>query len=222
MATKSYNSGMASSVAQAGVIYDQLSLGTTKEDLVEACQRGDETAFRALYIAHRSEVHRIIFRLLGPSDELEDVIQEVFLQVHRSIGNFRGNAKFSTWLHRVAVNVALQYLRRKRSGPISRLDDRVGERTDEAKGRNPHDCAETQDRLRAVYGILDEISPKKRAVLVMHDMQGMSAHQVAEIVGAPVFTVRTRLFYARREFYRKVAAHPAFAGDLSMAELSRK
>jgi RNA polymerase sigma-70 factor (ECF subfamily) len=222
MGTKQYEREMASSGAHAGVLYDQLALSTTREDLVEACQQGDEAAFRALYLAHRGEVHRIVFRLIGPSDELEDVVQEVFFQVHRSIGNFRGNAKFSTWLHRVAVNVALQHLRRRKAGVVSRLDDRVGERSDEAKCRTPQDCAETQDRLRAVYSILDEISPKKRAVLVMHDMQGMSAQQVAEIVGAPVFTVRTRLFYARREFYRKVAAHPAFAGDLSALGMSRK
>ena len=221
MATK-YDNGMASSVAQAGVIYDQLSLGTSKEDLVEACQRGDEAAFRELYRAHRGEVHRVVYRLLGPSDEIEDVIQDVFLQVHRSIGNFRGNAKFSTWLHRVSVNVTLQFLRKKKTALATRLDERVGERPDDAKSRSPHECAETQDRLNAVYRVLDELSPKKRAVLVMHDMQGMNAQKIAEIVGSPVFTVRTRLFYARREFYRKIAGHPAFAGDISAAQLSRK
>ena len=203
-------------------MYDQLSLGTSKEELVEACQRGDEAAFRELYRAHRAEVHRVVFRLLGPSDELEDVIQDVFLQVHRSIANFRGSSKFSTWLHRVSVNVTLQHLRKKKASQGQQLDERVGERPDDAKCRSPHECAETQDRLNAVYKVLDELSPKKRTVLVMHDMQGMSAQKIAEVVGSPVFTVRTRLFYARREFYRKIVGHPAFAGDISAAQLSRK
>jgi len=205
------------------MIYDPISLGTPREGLVEACQRGDEAAFRSLYLAHRSEVHRVVFRLLGPSDELEDIVQEVFLQVYRSINNFRGQAKFSTWLHRVAVNVTLQHLRRRRSTISIRPDDRVGERlTDESLTRTPHEHYETTDRVRAVYQVLDELSPKKRAVLVMHDMEGKSAKEVAELVGAPIFTVRTRLFYARREFYKKIVAHPAFAGDLSAIELSRK
>ncbi len=221
MATKGYDN--MSSVAQAGVMYDQLALGAGREDLIEAAQEGDEAAFRALYRAHRGEVHRIAFRLLGPSNEIEDVIQEVFLQVHRSIGKFRGQSKFSTWLHRVAVNVTLQHIRRKRTALATRSDEYLGERAcEDTAEASPHQRAETQDRLCAVYKVLDELSPKKRAVLEMHDFEGKSAKEIAKIVNAPIFTVRTRLFYARREFYRKIAAQPAFAGDISPAELSRK
>ncbi len=216
---------MANAVAQAGVInIDDMPVTTdADEDLVIAAKAGDELAFRKLYLAHRGIVHRIVFRLLGPTDDLEDVIQDVFLQVHKSIGNFRGHAKFSTWLHRVAVNVTLQHLRRKKSTIVSRPDERVEERPAKDRQRsNPHELAETQDRLQAVYRVLELLSPKKRAVLVMHDMQGMSAQKVAEVVGAPVFTVRTRLFYARKEFYKRIVVDPAFAGDISAAELSRK
>ena len=220
MATKRYR--MANAIAQAGLIYDELAVKNGDHDLVAAAQAGDQIAFQRLYVAHRGEVHRIVFRLLGPTDDLEDVIQDVFLQVHRSISNFRGQAKFSTWLHRVAVNVTLQYLRRKRTTIASRPDDRVDERPERDSSGNPHESAETRDRLRAVYKALDQLSPKKRTVLVMHDMQGMNAKKIAEVVGAPVFTVRTRLFYARREFYKKIANDPAFAGDISAAELSRK
>jgi RNA polymerase sigma-70 factor (ECF subfamily) len=224
MVTKSYKSGMANAVAEAGLYYPDISVETSTEALVTACKEGDEVAFRNLYLAHRTEVHRVVYRLLGPTDDLEDIIQEVFLQVHRSIGNFRGQAKFSTWLHRVAVNVALQYLRRKRTTVVSRSDERLEERpAEEGRGtRTPHECAETQERIKAVYKALDHISPKKRTVLVMHDMQGMSAQKIAEVVGSPVFTVRTRLFYARREFYKRISSDPAFAGDINADELSRK
>lgn len=225
MATKRKD-GMANAVADAGLYYPDLTVQAADhaiDDIVTACQAGDETAFRNLYLAHRSEVHRIIYRLLGPAGDVEDVIQEVFIQVHRSIGNFRGQSKFSTWLHRVAVNVALQHLRRKRATVVSKSDDRVEERAAEEGGQaSPSESLETQERLQAVYRALDQISPKKRAVLVMHDMQGLSAQKIAELVGSPVFTVRTRLFYARREFYRRIVGDPAFAGDISMAELERK
>lgn len=206
-----------------GVIYDQIALGTERKDLVEACQEGDEAAFRTLYHAHRGEVHRVVFRLLGPSDDLEDIIQEVFLQVHRSIHNFRGRSKFSTWLHRVAVNVALQHIRRKRSTLKSRPDEKIDERPDDDPNRRtPLENVEVKDRQRAVNEILDELAPKKRIVLVLHDVEGKSAKEVSELVGAPIFTVRTRLFYARREFYKKIVSHPAFAGDISAAQLLRK
>jgi RNA polymerase sigma-70 factor (ECF subfamily) len=225
MATKRKD-GMANAVADAGLYYPDLAVQAgnhAADDFVAASQAGDEAAFRSLYLAHRSEVHRIVYRLLGPNADVEDVLQEVFIQVHRSIGNFRGQSKFSTWLHRVAVNVALQHLRRKRSTVVSRCDDRVEERADEdGSHTSPTESMETQERLKAVYRALDQISPKKRAVLVMHDMQGMSAQKISEVVGSPVFTVRTRLFYARKEFYRRIVGDPAFAGDISLAELERK
>ena len=225
MVTKGIESRMGNAIAQAGLIYDELPMdASADEDLVAACKAGDEAAFRSLYVNHRSEVHRIVFRMLGPTSDLEDVIQDVFLQVHRSIGGFRGTSKFSTWLHRVAVNVTLQHLRRKKTTPQSHTDERLEERkaADHESPKTPHDEAETQDRLAAVYRTLDQLSPKKRAVLVMHDMQGMSAQEIADVVGSPVFTVRTRLFYARREFYKKIVSDPAFAGDISESVLSRK
>ena len=218
---------MTNAVAHAGLIYDEVPHQASEDErLIEACQAGDDAAFRSLYRAHRSEVHRVVYRLLGPSEELEDVIQDVFLQVHRSLGNFRGHAKFSTWLHRVAVNVTLQHIRRKKTTIKSRFDERLEERPEDQthgkRTRNPHENFETQDRLQAVYRALDQLSEKKRAVLVMHDMQGMSAKKIAKVVGAPIFTVRTRLFYARREFYKKITKDPAFAGDITADELSRK
>jgi RNA polymerase sigma-70 factor (ECF subfamily) len=213
---------MANAVAQAELVFDPTTLKGDEEDLIAACKRGNEQAFQNLYLAHRSEAYRVVYRLLGPTSELDDVVQEVFLQVHRSLHNFRGQAKFSTWLHRVAVNVALQHLRRKRTTPASHHDERLEERPASPSCDSPHQHAETQDRLKAVYRLLDQLSAKKRAVLVMHDMQGMSAEKIAAVVGAPVFTVRTRLFYARREFYRRIATDPAFAGDLAPGELCRK
>lgn len=223
MVTKRYRDKMANAVAQAGLLYEDVPDRTNPDaELVNAAQAGDDTAFQRLYAEHRAEVHKIVYRLLGPSSDVEDVIQEVFIQVHRSIGNFRGQAKFSTWLHRVAVNVTLQHIRKKKTTIVSRPDERVDERPDGESARTPQENVETQDRLDAVYRALDNLSPKKRAVLVMHDMQGMPAQKVAEVVGAPVFTVRTRLFYARKEFYQRIVKDPAFAGDITAEELSRQ
>jgi RNA polymerase sigma-70 factor (ECF subfamily) len=225
MVTKGYQSRMANAVAQAGVIdLADISARVDEDlDIVARCQAGDETAFRELYLRHRTTLHRVVYRLLGPTADLEDVLQEVFLQVHKSIGSFRGQSRLGTWLHRVAVNVALQHLRRKKTTVVTKPDERVEEHTpEESRGASPYDEAETRDRVRAVYRALDHLSPKKRAVLVMHDMQGMSAQAIAEIVRAPVFTVRTRLFYARKEFYKRVVDDPAFSGDISEGELERR
>src|SRR5206468_9740455 len=88
------------------------------DDLVRRAQRGDRVAFAELFRRHRSDVARLVFRMLGPTPDAEDVVQEVFLQVHKSLGEFRGQAKFTTWLHRVTVNVVLMHRRAARSRPV--------------------------------------------------------------------------------------------------------
>src|SRR6266516_606972 len=87
------------------------------DELVARCQRGEAAAFRQLFLVHRAEVARLVYRLEGPQVDLEDLIQEVFLQVHRSLKDFRGQSKFTTWLHSVTVNVVLMYRRAARSRP---------------------------------------------------------------------------------------------------------
>jgi RNA polymerase sigma-70 factor, ECF subfamily len=171
-------------------------------DLIARCQRGDKEALGDLYRLHRAEVTRNLHRMLGPGRvDLEDVLQEVFIEVFRSIPRFRGDAKISTWLYRVCVNVALQRLRkRKRRAEVSA--DEVGERaTDETPERE----LDNRRRLDAVYRILDELSPKKRVVFILHEIEGREPKEIAGIVGAPVLTVRTRLHYARKEFYARAA-----------------
>jgi RNA polymerase sigma-70 factor (ECF subfamily) len=86
--------------------------------LVERCQRGDAEAFRELFRAHRQDVARLAQRMLGRAIDLEDIVQEVFLQVHRSIRDFRHGARFSTWLYRVTVNVVLMHRRAAKSRPV--------------------------------------------------------------------------------------------------------
>jgi RNA polymerase sigma-70 factor, ECF subfamily len=179
--------------------------------LVARCQSGDEAAFGQLYREHRETVSRLVYRVLGPTAELEDVVQEVFLQVHRSIGRFRGQSQFSTWLHRVTVNVALQQIRRRRSQPIAYVTDPV-ELPEGTEDETPLDRALMGERLAAVYRVLERLSPKKRIVLVLHDLESVPAAEIAKIVGSNVLTVRTRLFYARREFQDALAKEPAFRG----------
>ena len=87
------------------------------DDIVARSRQGDVAAFRHLFLQHRAEVSRLVFRMMGPRADLEDVVQEVFLQVHRSLKDFRGQSKFTTWLHRVTVNVVLMHRRAARSRP---------------------------------------------------------------------------------------------------------
>jgi RNA polymerase sigma-70 factor (ECF subfamily) len=174
-------------------------------DLVARCQQGDKDALGELYRLYRAEVARNLHRMLGPGRiDLEDVLQEVFIEVFRSISRFRGDSKVSTWLYRVCVNVALQRLRkRKRRAEVSAEISVVETPLD--GGETPERALDNRRRLDAVYGILDELSPKKRVVFILHEIEGREPKEIAGIVGAPVLTVRTRLHYARKEFYARAA-----------------
>jgi RNA polymerase sigma-70 factor (ECF subfamily) len=196
------DAGAEAADAQAAVLEDS--------ELVRRCQAGDEQAFERLFSRHRSSVTRLVYRMLGPTPELEDLVQEVFLQVLRSLHGFREQARFSTWLYRVGLNVVLMHRRATARRP--RL-------VDEAKGEpavdlapSAHEVLETRRRLDAFHALLGRLSEKKRAVFVLHELEGLTPARIGEIVGAPVLTVRTRLFYARRELERSIAEEPALAG----------
>jgi RNA polymerase sigma-70 factor, ECF subfamily len=178
------------------------------EDLIVRCKQGDKGAFRQLFQKHRSDVARLVFRMLGPKADLEDIIQEVFLQVFRSLGDFRGDARFTTWLHRLTVNVVLMHRRAARSRP--HFTDEVPADT-EASTANPDEDAIRRERIRAFYAILEQLPDKKRTVFILHEIEGLTPLEIAKIVEAPVLTVRTRLFYARRDLIQLLRSEPSLA-----------
>ncbi|HHH10758.1 MAG TPA: sigma-70 family RNA polymerase sigma factor [Sorangium sp.] len=175
--------------------------------LVVRAQRGDTKAFAALFRRHRSAVAAIAYRMLGPNADLEDVVQDVFLQVHRSLPRFRNQAKFSTWLHRVAVNVVLMTRRRAKSRPQYTYDETPRQEPDARV--LPDQQLDKLRRQRAFRRLLDKLSDKKRTVFILHELEGMAPADIAKTVGCPVLTVRTRLFYARRELAQLMRQEPA-------------
>jgi RNA polymerase sigma-70 factor (ECF subfamily) len=178
--------------------------------LIARAAGGDADAFRQLYEAHREKVARLAYRVLGGHRDLEDVVQEVFVQVHKSLPDFRGQSKFGTWLHRVTVNVVLMHRRAARSRPTfseAVPEDRVASPNSPA----PDEDTERRERIRAFGRLLDRLADKKRIVFVLHELEGLAPSEIAQVVGAPVLTVRTRLFYARRELEAMLGDEPTLA-----------
>ena len=176
-------------------------------DLIERAKGGEAAAFRELYAAHHRQVARQL-AFLVPRADLEDVLQDVFIEVFRSISRFEGKSAFTTWLYRVTVHVAMKARRKKER---SRLDvvEELPEQADEKAG--PLDSSLSAERQARVEALLEKLSPKKRAVLVMHDLQGVEAARIAEVLETNVLTVRTRLFYARKELEALAKDDPALA-----------
>ena len=178
-----------------------------RTDVVERAQAGDVTAFRELYASYHRQIARQL-TFLVPRSDLEDVLQDVFIEVFRSIKRFQGKSAFTTWLYRVAVHVAMKARRRHTRSRLDIVED-LPEQVDAAP--QPVEVALSAERQARVEDLLQRLSPKKRAVLVMHDLQGIDAVKISEVLGTNVLTVRTRLFYARRELEALAKADPALA-----------
>jgi RNA polymerase sigma-70 factor (ECF subfamily) len=199
---------LAAPRARIGEVKPRMS---DEDKLIERAAADDTAAFRELYSRHRADVARLVYRMLGGRGDLEDVIQEVFVQVHKSLKDFRGQSKLSTWIHRVTVNVVLMHRRAARSRPVF-ADEPLGEGLVHASDVAPDEDAERRERVRAFARLLDRLADKKRIVFVLHELEGISPVEIAKIVGAPVLTVRTRLFYARREIEAMLVDEPSLAG----------
>jgi RNA polymerase sigma-70 factor, ECF subfamily len=175
--------------------------------VVDRAKAGDVTAFRELYSQHHRQVTRQL-TFLVPRADLEDVVQDVFIEVFRSIKRFEGKSAFTTWLYRVTVHVAMKS---RRKHTRSRLDI-VEDLPEQVDGRPlPDEVSLSAERQARVEELLLQLSEKKRAVLVMHDLKGIDAHTIAEVLGTNILTVRTRLFYARRELEVLAKSDPALA-----------
>ncbi|MBL8916342.1 MAG: sigma-70 family RNA polymerase sigma factor [Archangium sp.] len=185
-----------------------------RADVVERARSGDVTAFRELYALHHRQVARQL-AFLVPRSDLEDVLQDVFIEVYKSVARFEGKSAFTTWLYRLTVHVAMKSRRKHTRSRLDIVED-VPDRADE--GPTPDDVSLSAERQARVEELLQKLSEKKRTVLVMHDLQGVEAQRIAEILETNILTVRTRLFYARRELEQLAKDDPALAEFFSGGE----
>lgn len=186
-----------------------------EQELIRRCIAGEREAQDQLYARYRRQVAANIYRILGDGRELEDLVQEVFLIAFRGLPSFRHEARLSTWLYRIAVNVALGKIRqrRRRPPPIPVAPEMI--EGDNSRESPPTPEAELRRKQAAerVYRTLARLSPKKRLVLFLHEIEGRELKEIAYLLGANPVTVRTRLYYARRDFYRLLAEEPETGGE---------
>ncbi|MBN2498300.1 MAG: sigma-70 family RNA polymerase sigma factor [Deltaproteobacteria bacterium] len=180
---------------------DQLSAEEELE-LVRGCAGGDPACWHRLYLSYRRDAWRILCRILGPSQDLEDLVQTVFIKVHRSLGRFEGRSRFSTWLYRICVHVAMDHLRRKqRRREIADLEA-AGPLVH--PGADPSEQAMHRQAVSRLQRALAKLKEAKRNVLILHDLMEVPADEIGRLLDIPVPTVRTRLFHARRELARQL------------------
>jgi RNA polymerase sigma-70 factor (ECF subfamily) len=169
-------------------------------DAIRLAQQGDAAAFERLYQLHNRRVYSLCLRMVGNTAEAEDLTQEAFLQLFRKVSTFRGESAFSTWLHRLAVNVVLMKLRKK-SGTESSLEQIT--EPDEESGGPRRDFGAPDLRLSGsidrvnLQRAIDQLPPGYRAVFVLHDVQGYEHNEIAGIMGCSIGNSKSQLHKAR-------------------------
>ncbi len=160
----------------------------------------EKQSFDEIYKEHMPRVIAAIRGVLGPCDEIEDVVQIAFMEIFRSLASFEGRSKLSTWIHRIAVNVAYQHIRQKQRNRRMVLDNTPNQSLFERlKSQDQLRLVQDRETIKRVFVILDQISEKKRVVWILSELFGMSREEVAEFLDIPLNTVRSRLLAARRE-----------------------
>jgi RNA polymerase sigma-70 factor, ECF subfamily len=194
----------------------------TDAQLIARAQRGDEAAFSAIFEAHKRRVYSLCLRMTSNTAEAEDLTQEAFLQLFRKISTFRGESAFSTWLHRLAVNVVLMHLRKKGLQQIS-LDETDTSQDEPVKrdyGGDDRRLTGSVDRI-VLQAAIKDLPPGYRMVFVLHDVEGYEHNEIAEIMNCSVGNSKSQLHKARMKlrerlhYYReaKVAAEPATTAE---------
>ncbi|HXW55936.1 MAG TPA: sigma-70 family RNA polymerase sigma factor [Candidatus Cybelea sp.] len=169
-------------------------------EAIRLAQQGDAAAFERLYQLHSRRVYSLCLRMVSNTAEAEDLTQEAFLQLFRKIATFRGESAFSTWLHRLAVNVVLMKLRRK-SGTETSLEEFT--EPDEESGGPRRDFGAPDLRLSGsidrlnLQRAVDQLPPGYRAVFVLHDIQGYEHNEIAKIMGCSIGNSKSQLHKAR-------------------------
>jgi RNA polymerase sigma-70 factor (ECF subfamily) len=177
-------------------------LDDTDKELIEGCQRGDPEAFRALFEKHKDPVYSIALRYSGDPAVAQDIAQDTFLKLFSSVGSFRGNSNFESWLYRIVVNSCFDHKRKTR-----RLIPLVDEVL--AVLQNP-DLSVLDEVLRAemsthVQSVVDSLPPDQRIVIVLRYTQGLSYDEIATILGCAPGTIASRLNRAHKVLERRLS-----------------
>src|SRR5215467_8860819 len=184
---------------------------------VQLAAQGDVAAFEEIYRSHHRRVFNQCLRMTRNVSEAEDLTQDVFLQLYRKLKTFRGESAFTTWLHRLTMNVVLMHFRKTAVRP----DQRTDQLPEQVELVNRSAGSESSVILNRIYldEALRQLSPGYRAVLILHDVEGYEHNQISALLGCAVGTSKSQLHKARkklRQLLKKCAKHGERVGQLQL------
>ena len=188
--------------------------------LVDRCLTGEPAATRELFRRHRGRVHACLYRVLGGNRDMDDLLQEAFIQVFQSLRGWRAEASLATWIDRVSVRVAYRYLsqrgRRIQTDPL--VDDDAVPGGEEPGARRQL----ARDGVKRLYAVLDELGAASRLAFTLHEIDGRPLAEVAELVGSSVTATKLRVWRARKRVQEAAALDPILSEFIEEPSLAVK
>ena len=170
-------------------------MGRTDEELVEACLAGEDSAFDVLLGRWEKRIRGAIYRLVGSDEEARDLCQEAFLKAYKSLRSFKQEARFSSWLYQIALNLCRDRMRRRRGKTMVSLDElEEGGAAMPVAGPTALDLLQERDTSRLVAQAIEALPGEQREVIILKEYQGLTFLEIAQVLDVPISTVKTRLY----------------------------
>jgi RNA polymerase sigma-70 factor (ECF subfamily) len=170
---------------------------TTDEELVARAQGGDIESFNQLIVRWERPIYALAYRVIGREEDARDVCQDAFLRAYRALPGFKGQAKFSSWLYRIALNLCRDWIRRQRRAPVSQLPedtDAIELATETGPVESIEDLVARRELSAIVEEAMSELSEEQRTAIILKEYHGMTFQEIADMQGCPLSTVKTRLY----------------------------
>jgi RNA polymerase sigma-70 factor (ECF subfamily) len=179
----------------------------TDEELVARSQGGDLESFNELIVRWERPIYALAYRVIGREEDARDVCQDTFLRAYRALPGFKGQAKFSSWLYRIALNLCRDWIRRQRRAPVSQMPEDV-DVTELAAETEPTESIEDLVARRELSAIVEQamagLSEEQRTAIVLKEYHGMTFQEIADLQGCPLSTVKTRLYQGLSQLRRQL------------------
>ncbi len=188
---------------------------STDEELVARSVGGDSESFNELILRWERPIYALAYRTIGREEDARDVCQETFLRAFRALPRFRGEAKFSSWLYRITLNLCRDWMRRERRAPFVQVPE-DSDPVEMAAAAEPSEAIEDlvarRDLTRIVERVMERLPEEQRTAIVLKEYHGLTFQEIADLVGCPLSTVKTRLYQGltvlRRELAKEGASVP--------------
>ncbi len=190
---------------------------TTDEELVARAKGGDADSFNQLILRWERPIYALAYRVIGREEEARDVCQDTFLRAFRALPGFKGEAQFSSWVYRIAMNLCRDWMRKQRRAPTVQMPEGV-DPVEMASERGPAESIETLVERRELSGVVAEamklLPEDQRMAIILKEYHGMTFQEIADLQGCPLSTVKTRLYQGLSVLRRNLEKNRQMAPQL--------